>query len=236
MVYADADWILIRSLIALGVVTLFIVAADWAGAEWLILRPITALVKATGQVAAGDLSARTGLAHGQGELGQLARALDDMAHALEVRQAEAMQAAVARQRAVERLELLQQIDRALLAEEGPEAIAAAALVPLRELLGVPRAIVNLFDLAAGEVEWLAAAGRRRMRLGPGIRYSIRLMGDVEALQRGEPQVIDVHALPSSPEVDALLASGEIEPARVFLLGAASAAPTDGKVRVALSLK
>ncbi len=34
--------------------------------------------------------------------------------------------------------------------------------------------------------------------------------------------------------DALLASGEIEPARVFLLGATAAAPTDGKVRVALA--
>jgi light-regulated signal transduction histidine kinase (bacteriophytochrome) len=65
----------------------------------------------------------------------------------------------------------------------------------------------MFDLATGEVEWLAAAGRRRIRLGPGVRYSIRLMGDVEALQRGEPQVIDVHSLPPSPEVDALLASG-----------------------------
>ena len=74
MVYTDADWIFIRSLIALGAVALLIVAADWAGAEWLILRPITALVKATGHVAAGDLSARTGLAHDQGELGQLARA------------------------------------------------------------------------------------------------------------------------------------------------------------------
>src|SRR6266850_7338283 len=143
----------------------------------------------------------------RGELGQLARAFDDMAHALEVRQAEAMQAAVARQRAVERLELLQQIDQALLAEEWPEAIAAAALVPLRELLGVPRAIVNLFDLAAGEVEWLAAAGRRRIRLGPGVRYSLALMGDVEALKRGEMQVIDVDALPPSREAEALLASG-----------------------------
>jgi signal transduction histidine kinase len=207
VVYAEADWIFIRSLIALGVVALLIIAADWAGAEWLILRPITALVKATGQVAAGDLSVRTGLSDGRGELGQLARAFNDMAHALEVRQAKAMQAEVALQRAVERLELLQQIDRALIAEESPEAIAAAALAPLRELLGVPRAIVNLFDLAAGEVEWLAAAGRRRIRLGPGVRYSIRLMGDVEALQRGEPQVIDVQSLPPSPEVDALLASG-----------------------------
>jgi signal transduction histidine kinase len=107
----------------------------------------------------------------------------------------------------ERLRILHEIDRALIAEEGPEAIAGAVLPPLRELLGVPRAIVNMFDLATGEVEWLAAAGRRRIRLGPGVRYSMQLMGDVAALQRGELQVIDVHALPPSPEVEALLASG-----------------------------
>ncbi len=107
----------------------------------------------------------------------------------------------------ERLRILRQIDKALIAGEGPAAIAAAALVPLRELLEVPRAVVNLFDLAKGEVEGLAAAGRRRVHVGPRVRYSLRLMGDVEALQRGELQLIDVHALPPSPEVDALLASG-----------------------------
>lgn len=36
--------------------------------------------------------------------------------------------------------------------------------------------------------------------------------------------------------DALLSSGEIEPTRVFLLGANAEAPTEGKIRVALSLK
>jgi light-regulated signal transduction histidine kinase (bacteriophytochrome) len=36
---------------------------------------------------------------------------------------------------------------------------------------------------------------------------MRLMGDVEALKQGEPQVIDTRALPPGPEVDALLASG-----------------------------
>ncbi|MEJ0038285.1 MAG: DUF748 domain-containing protein [Gammaproteobacteria bacterium] len=36
--------------------------------------------------------------------------------------------------------------------------------------------------------------------------------------------------------DALLGPGEIDPARVFLLGASAAKPTDGKVRIALSLK
>ncbi len=127
------------------------------------------------------------------------------ARAMDVAELNRTQEALAKY--AERLRILHEIDRALIAEEAPEAIAGAVLRPLRELLGVPRAIVNIFDLAAGEVEWLAAAGRRRIRLGPGVRYSIQLMGDVQALQRGEPQVIDVHALPPGPEVDALLASG-----------------------------
>ena len=106
-----------------------------------------------------------------------------------------------------RLRILHEIDLAVAAERSPEVIAGAAIQPLRELLGVPRAIVNMFDLAAGEVEWLAAAGRRRTHVGPGVRYSMRLMGDVEALKRGEPQMVDTHALPPGKEVDALLASG-----------------------------
>jgi signal transduction histidine kinase len=106
----------------------------------------------------------------------------------------------------ERLRILREIDRAVVAEQTPEAIAAAVIQPLRELLGVPRAIINRFDLAAGEVEWIAAAGRRRTHVGPGVRYSIRLMGDVDGLRRGEMQRIDVDALPKGPETDALLAS------------------------------
>lgn len=108
---------------------------------------------------------------------------------------------------IERLRILHQIDKALIAGASPGAIAAAALPPLRELLGVARAIVNLFDLEKGEVEWLAAAGRRRVHVGPGIRYSIRFMGDVEALRKSETQFIDVEALPPSSEVDVLLESG-----------------------------
>src|SRR5437867_7208615 len=107
----------------------------------------------------------------------------------------------------ERLNVLHEIDRAVIAAEAPVAIADAVIRRFRDLLGVPRAIVNLFDLAAGEAEWLAAAGRRRVHLGPGVRFPMALMGDVEALQRGEPQVIDVASLPHSPEAEALLASG-----------------------------
>jgi signal transduction histidine kinase/CheY-like chemotaxis protein len=120
----------------------------------------------------------------------------------ELKQAEA---ALARSR--ERLQILHEIDQALIAAKAPVAIAEAVVLRLRDVLGVPRAIVNLFDLAAGEVEWLAAAGRRRVRLGPGVRFPLALMGDVEALRRGDLQVIDVASLPRGPEAEALLASG-----------------------------
>ncbi|OAI52087.1 hypothetical protein AYO46_06495 [Betaproteobacteria bacterium SCGC AG-212-J23] len=110
-------------------------------------------------------------------------------------------------RHAERLRILHQIDLSMVAAKPTEAIAAAVIQPLRELLGVSRAIVNRIDLAADEVEWIAAAGRRRTHVGPGVRYSTRMMGDVEALRRGETQLVDTRRLPQGPETEALLASG-----------------------------
>ncbi len=109
-------------------------------------------------------------------------------------------------RYAERLAILHEIDRGLIGNQTPETIAEAALRPLRDLLQVRRAIVNLFDYATGEVEWLAAVGRHRMHVGPGVRYPLALMGDIEALRRGELQVIDTRALPPSEHKDALLGS------------------------------
>jgi len=126
---------------------------------------------------------------------------------LEHQLAELKRAQEALAKQAERLRIVHEIDGAIIAEVKPEAIAAAVLQPLRGLLGVPRAIVNLIDRASGEVEWLAAAGRHKVRIGPGVRFSSRLMGDVEALRRGKPQHIEVRALPPGPDVDALLASG-----------------------------
>jgi signal transduction histidine kinase len=109
-------------------------------------------------------------------------------------------------RYAERLAILHEIDRGLIEHRTPETIAEAALRPLRDLLGVPRAIVNLFNFDTGQVEWLVAIGRHRMHSGPGVSYPLSLMGDIEALRRGEPQVIDTLSLPPSPHKEALLAS------------------------------
>jgi len=110
-------------------------------------------------------------------------------------------------RKAERLRIVHEIDRAIISEVEPAAIASAALRPLRDLLGVPRVVVNLFDHAAGEVEWLAAVGRHQVRTGPGVRYPLSFMGEVEALKRGELQMIETAALPDIPARQALIESG-----------------------------
>lgn len=97
---------------------------------------------------------------------------------------ELTQAQASLAKSTQRLEILHEIDRALIAAEAPEAIAETILARLRDLLGVPRAIVSLFDLEAGQAEWLAAAGRRRIHVGPGVRFPLALMGDVEACGAG----------------------------------------------------
>jgi signal transduction histidine kinase len=81
--FAHADRMLTRNLIALGIVTALALAAAWIGGRLFIVRRVRALVEATRRLSAGDLSARSGLPHGSGELGQLALAFDRMAESLQ---------------------------------------------------------------------------------------------------------------------------------------------------------
>jgi PAS domain S-box-containing protein len=189
--------------------------------------PLMRLAEASKRIAAGELSARVSVS-GAAEVTALARAFNQMGEAvaqsyraLAERAAEVetinqklTEEASVRQQAerttrhqAERLAILHEIDRGLLVADTPAAIAEATLGRVRDLLGVPRVIVNVFNLEAGTAEWLAAAGRHRIYVGPGVRFPLALMGDVNALRRGDPQMIDVDALAQSPEAEALLASG-----------------------------
>jgi signal transduction histidine kinase len=89
MAFAEADRILAQNLITFGVLAFLTLAAAWVGADVFVLRRIRDIVAATKQVAAGKLSARTHLPYGKTELGQMAQAFDDLAEALERREAEA---------------------------------------------------------------------------------------------------------------------------------------------------
>jgi signal transduction histidine kinase len=88
VVFAEVNRMLFRNLTGLGIVSLLAFLAAWFGGNQLILRQVRALVSATKRLAAGDLGARTGLAYSHGEVSHLARTLDEMAEALERRQAD----------------------------------------------------------------------------------------------------------------------------------------------------
>jgi|GEM_PF-870360 len=90
--FVNANRLLARSLVALGLVTVLTLAAAWFGGHFFILRRVNVLLKVANQVGDGNLGARTGLPYGYGELSQLARAFDDMAGSLEKRIAERDQA------------------------------------------------------------------------------------------------------------------------------------------------
>ncbi len=81
--FAHADKTLSRNLAGLGLVWALALAAAWAGCDVFLLRRVNAIVAATRRLSAGDLAARTGLPSDDSELGQLAKAFDEMATSLQ---------------------------------------------------------------------------------------------------------------------------------------------------------
>jgi hypothetical protein len=85
-VVGEADRALVRNLVWLGLVTALALLAAWFGSEVFVLRRVEAVTRAMRRLRAGDLSARTGLRYGYGELDQLARGFDELAASLERRE------------------------------------------------------------------------------------------------------------------------------------------------------
>ena len=106
LAFADSNRALRRNLILLGIVALLAILAAWFGGDLFIMRQVKAMAQASRQLATGEMSARTGLNYGNGELGQLAKTFDEMASALEQRQME-------RERAEMELKRSQELFRSL---------------------------------------------------------------------------------------------------------------------------
>jgi signal transduction histidine kinase len=90
--FADANQSMRNNLLVLALVTAIAINAAWFLGEVFILRPTKTLVDTTQRLAQGDLSARTQLTYSQGELGTLAFSIDNLADALNRREAEQVQA------------------------------------------------------------------------------------------------------------------------------------------------
>lgn len=84
----EARFVVIRNVALLILATILALVTAWFVGEFTIMRRLNQLMDATSRLEAGDLSTRTGIAPGQGELGQLAGAFDSMAGGLERKEQE----------------------------------------------------------------------------------------------------------------------------------------------------
>ena len=86
--YSEANAALRRNLFLLGVVTLYVMSLGWLGTNRIILRPIKQIVDVADRIEAGDRAARVGPVYGVGEIAGLGRAFDEMADAVDQREAD----------------------------------------------------------------------------------------------------------------------------------------------------
>ena len=93
LAFAKSREILLQNLAALGILSAILLCSAWFGTDVFVLRRIRDIIGATNKVTAGDLKARTTLGYQNNELGQMAWSFDNLAHALETRQAEAEESA-----------------------------------------------------------------------------------------------------------------------------------------------
>ena len=83
VVFTQTNKILTYNLVGLGAIGWLALMGAWFGSELFYLRRVNTLLRVTRQLASGDLSARTGLPDGAGEINDLVRNIDEMAASLE---------------------------------------------------------------------------------------------------------------------------------------------------------
>ncbi|MDR7427080.1 MAG: PAS domain S-box protein [Armatimonadota bacterium] len=198
--YAGATRLLVRNLLGLLLAGAVMLAATWWVGDLLVVRRVRALVQAAQRLGSGDLAARTELPHTAGELGLLARAFDEMAGALEQRQAETRAAVQALRASEERLRLLVEqlpavvwtTDRELrfTASQG----AGLARLGLRPNQVVGQSLREYFR--TDDPDYLPIAAHRAALAGESVAYELEWEGrayvsHVEPLRDGTGQTIGV---------------------------------------------
>jgi len=158
--FADADRMLRRNLILLGLVSLLAFGAAWFGGDFFVLRRVDDLVNATGKLASGDLTARAALPYDDCELSQLARAFDVMAESLQKRQAEIEQAEKALHTRYQELQILYQIGQTVLTSPDLKTALEKILDEAVAVDSFDLGTILLVDPSGEKIEAAASRGYR----------------------------------------------------------------------------
>lgn len=172
------------------VIGLLALVAAWVGGEMFVMRQVRALLGNTERLASGDLASRTGLGDDPGELGQLAREIDDMAAKLEARNHE--------REKVEKTLLNRSLQQTVVSALGQFALVSSDFEALMNQ-------VVLFVTQTLEVEYCAIfelrPGGETMGLRAGAGWKDGVVGQLElpadastqggfTLRAGEPVVLE----------------------------------------------
>ena len=150
--FEEANLILARNLIVLGVLSALALAAAWFGADIFVLRRIRDIVAATEKIAGCDLGARTKLPHERSELGQMARAFDDLAQTLEQREAEATVSEHQINKQRQRQKILYDLNCAATSTLDTSTVLETLLQQLSSLFPVRAATVSWIDRKTGALK------------------------------------------------------------------------------------
>ena len=194
LAFADSNRALRRNLTLLGIVALVAVLAAWFGGDLFIIRKVKAMAQASRRLAAGEMSARTGLQYESGELGQLAKTFDEMAIALEQRQAERERAEMELKRSQElfrnlsaHLQVVREEERTRIARKIHDDLGQALTALKIDLSWLDKKLANKQDLIGEKLQSMVTL----------INETVETVHNVSADLR--PGILDDFGLPAALE-------------------------------------
>lgn len=121
---------------------------------------------------------------------------------------EQRRAAEALRQNLQRLEIVHEIERAILQNRDAASIVHQALRQINDLLGCQRSSLVQFDFSAREVETLGVVDKGGDLVSEGFRFSMDDYRMPEIVEDGQPDIIDIEALQDRLPLEAsLLAAG-----------------------------
>ena len=194
LAFADYNRALRRNLILLGIVSLLAMLAAWFGSDLFIVRQVKALAGASRRLAAGEMSARTGLQYESGELGQLAKIFDEMAIALEQRQAERERAEMELKRSQElfrnlsaHLQVVREEERTRIARKIHDDLGQALTALKIDLSWLDKKLANKQDLIGEKLQSMVTLVNETVETVQNVSEDLR------------PGILDDFGLPAALE-------------------------------------